>query len=134
MRYRLDEIFSETRTDVSQKEFRDKLVAAYQPTAGPDGVRCQVTGASVPFGVRAAHIIPFRSIQLFKVFQEEFYRVNLKFPLNAPLLGHAELSSHSNGLLLLISIKRAFDHYQCCFVYNPFTVRIPPTCLVVSAP
>lgn len=99
------------RTLQESTEFKHAVIYFYGMAVSAVGdrvvtARCMVSGAVVPYGeLRPAHLVKHRTPHLMTLYG----------------LSPLEIDNPRNGVLMLDSIEKAFDHLDVCFLYNAMT-------------
>lgn len=99
------------RTMQESTEFKRDVIHFYGMVVSAVGdhvvtARCMVSGAVVPYGeLRPAHLVKHSTPHLMTLYG----------------LSPLEIDNPRNGILMLDSIEKAFDHLDVCFLYNAMT-------------
>ena len=99
------------RTIHESTEFKLAVINYYGMTVSSVGdrimtARCMVSGAVVQYGeLRPAHLVKHSTPQLMVLYG----------------LSSLEIDNARNGILMLDSIEKAFDHLDVCLLYNSLT-------------
>jgi hypothetical protein len=102
------------RTQQESTEFKHSVIAFYGREVSSIGdrivtARCMVSNAVAPYGdLRPTHLVKHGRPYLMAL-----YGLN-------PL----EIDNPRNGILMLDSIEKAFDHLDVCFLYNAMTQQL----------
>jgi len=99
------------RTQVESTEFKKNVIEFYGMARNVKGNRvnlaqCMATGVVAAYGdLRPVHLVKHSTPELMSMYG----------------LSPSEVDDARNGILILDSIEKAFDHLDVCFLYEPST-------------